>query len=241
MYVYHTVNAGLYFQSELCGLLVDALHGGSHGFSRTPENILEKIEGSTERFATEVHLAFTHLHDDHFNKNLVQHFMKTHPTAKMWVPETWMPDNCLNASLGKARFLTLGRFHLTAFSTIHDGKDFANVPHQSLMVQSAGQQFLICGDAILDIPLARHIQRECPGDIFAVFVNVYQLASEKGLAFLREIRPHSIFLYHLPFAENDTYSYRKIAASVISHLPEELRHTQLLKPMHTVFDCFKTV
>lgn len=235
MYVFHSVNAGLFYQVEDCGLLIDTLHDGGRGFSCTPGNILNQIAAHTNVAAKEIHLAFTHLHDDHFSGKQVRDFMRKYPTAKICVPEMWISGVNSDENIRRTYILDLGRFHLTAFPTVHDGKEYAKVPHQSLMLQAAGQQHLLCGDARLDLSLARHVQRACPGDICAAFVNVYQLASKPGQAFLKAICPRHIFLYHLPFKEDDIFSYRKIAISVIMRLPQELKYVQLLEPMQSIF------
>lgn len=159
--------------------------------------------------AKEIHLTFTHLHDDHFSGKQVRDFMRKYPTAKICMPEMWISGVNLDENIRRTYILDLGRSHLTAFPTVHDGKEYAKVPHQSLMLQASGQQHLICGDALLDLSLARHVQRACPGDICAAFVNVYQLASKPGQAFLKAICPRHIFLYHLPFKEDDIFPIEK--------------------------------
>ena len=189
MYVFHSVNAGLFYQVEDCGLLIDTLHDGGRGFSCTPGNILNQIAAHTNVAAKEIHLTFTHLHDDHFSGKQVRDFMRKYPTAKICMPEMWISGVNLDENIRRTYILDLGRSHLTAFPTVHDGKEYAKVPHQSLMLQASGQQHLICGDALLDLSLARHVQRACPGDICAAFVNVYQLASKPRQAFLQAICP----------------------------------------------------
>lgn len=235
MYVFHTVNAGIYLQEGDYGLLIDALHGGEGGFSRTPNEIMKHISRHTDSLATKIDLAFTHLHGDHFNMERVSDFMDKYPSAEIYAPEMWKSCIYTYESSKRIRDADLGRFHLIAFPTVHDGKEYTRVPHQSLMLRTSDQQQFICGDAALDISLARDIQKNCPGTIKAVFVNLFQLASKDGQAFLKEIRPQHIFLYHLPFLKDDVYAYRKIAEGIIEKLPQELNYIQVLEAMQPVF------
>ncbi len=215
--------------------MIDALHGGEGGFSRTPNEIMKHISRHTDSLATKIDLAFTHLHGDHFNMERVSDFMDKYPSAEIYAPEMWKSGIYTYESSKRIRDADLGRFHLIAFPTVHDGKEYTRVPHQSLMLRTSDQQQFICGDAALDMSLARDIQKNCPGTIKAVFVNLFQLASKDGQAFLKEIRPQHIFLYHLPFLKDDVYAYRKIAEGIIEKLPQELNYIQVLEAMQPVF------
>lgn len=82
MYVFHTVNAGIYLQEGDYGLLIDALHGGEGGFSRTPNEIMKHISRHTDSLAAKIDLAFTHLHGDHFNMERVSDFMDKYPRPR---------------------------------------------------------------------------------------------------------------------------------------------------------------
>lgn len=159
MYVFHTVNAGIYLQEGDYGLLIDALHGGEGGFSRTPNEIMKHISRHTDSLAAKIDLAFTHLHGDHFNMERVSDFMDKYPSAEIYAPEMWKSGIYTYESSKRIRDADLGRFHLIAFPTVHDGKEYTRVPHQSLMLRTSDQQQFICGDAALDISLARDIQK----------------------------------------------------------------------------------
>ena len=214
--IFHTVNAGLYFHNSEHGLLIDGLHLGDGGFSVTPKTLVEQILSHTGLFAKKIDLAFTHLHGDHFDPALVRRFYEKNPDSGIYAPELSMACSSVKNLAGGIDRLWFGDFLLTTFSTTHDGAPFANQPHRSFCLQAEGQQYIICGDAILNQSLAKQMTAFCSETTDAVFINVYQLASPGGLAFLKEIDPQQVFLYHLPFPEEDPYGYRKMAKSIVS-------------------------
>lgn len=74
--------------------MIDALHGGEGGFSRTPNEIMKHISRHTDSLATKIDLAFTHLHGDHFNMERVSDFMDKYPSAEIYAPEMWDQSFC---------------------------------------------------------------------------------------------------------------------------------------------------
>lgn len=233
--IFHTVNAGLYFHNNEHGLLIDGLHRAEGGFSATPPLLVEQLLSHTELFVQNVDLAFTHLHGDHFDPKLVRRFFDCNPRSSIYAPGLPMPCNPPQSlALGIER-LSFGAFLLTTFSTTHDGASFANQPHRSFCLQTEDQQYIICGDAILNPLLAKQMQMFCSRKTNAVFLNVYQIASKSGIAFLQTIASERIFLYHLPFPGDDPYGYRKMAKSIVSRQAEFSEQCiQILEPMHYI-------
>ena len=166
-------------------------------------------------FAGKTDLAFTHLHGDHYDLNLVRRFLQQNPHSTVYLPQPGDEKT--------AQRVQFGRFVLTAFATVHDGAAFAQVPHRSLCLQAENCQLVICGDALVHRLLAEQIQALCGDKTDAVFVNVYQIASKEGQEFLDVLNPEHIFLYHLPFPEEDPCGYRSMAKHVAARLPENLR------------------
>ena len=214
--IFHTVNAGLYFHNIENGLLVDGLHLGDGGFSVTPKALTDQILSHTGIFSKKIDLAFTHLHGDHYDPRLVRRFFDRNPDSSIYAPDLSVAcDSTRNLASGIDR-LHFGSFSLTTFPTIHDGALFADQPHRSFCLQTEGRQYVICGDAILHSSLAKQMLAFCSDKTVAVFLNVYQLASDSGLAFLKLMKPEHIFLYHLPFPDEDPYNYRTMAKSTIA-------------------------
>lgn len=227
MKIFHTVNAGLYICNDEQGLLIDGLHLGSGGFSETPVALLDRLLSHAYPFSGKTDLVFTHLHGDHYDLDLVRRFLQRNPHSSIYLPQ---PGDAKTAQ--RVHF---DRFVLTAFSTVHDGAAFAQVPHRSFCLQAENRQIVICGDGIVHRLLAEQIQALCGDKTDAVFVNVYQLASKEGQEFLNALNPEHIFLYHLPFPEEDPYGYRSMAKNVVARQPENLRQRiRIPEPMSEI-------
>lgn len=181
--IFHTVNAGLYFHNSESGLLIDGLHLGDSGFSATPKALADQILSHTGIFSKKIDLAFTHLHGDHYDPCLVHRFFDHNPDSSIYAPDLSVACSSTRSLASGIDRLCFGEFLLTTFSTTHDGVPFASQPHRSFCLQTEGQQYIICGDAILNLSLAKQMLAFCSHKTDAVFVNVYQLASEGGLAF----------------------------------------------------------
>jgi hypothetical protein len=68
--IFHTVNSGLCFSNAEESLLIDVFHNGKRlGFSPTPEKLIRQMKKHEGMFATAPDLAFTHLHEDHYDPN----------------------------------------------------------------------------------------------------------------------------------------------------------------------------
>ena len=205
IHIFHTVNAGLYIYNREQGILIDGLHLGGGGFSETPAAFLARLFAQEEISAGNLALAFTHLHEDHYNPALVRRFLGRYPASGIYLPN---PEP-------QTEQVYFGDFLLTAFPTVHDGASFKDLPHRSFCLQAEGKQLVICGDGIVDAALAFRMQSLCARKTDAVFVNVYQLASSDGCAFLNTLNPDRIFLYHLPFPEDDSCHYREMARRIV--------------------------
>lgn len=56
----------------------------------------------------------------------------------------------------------------------------------------------------------------------SAFINAYQLSSEGGNKFLQILSPKRIFLYHLPFPDDDQYGYYQMRDRSIRNCPQGL-------------------
>lgn len=215
--IFHTVNAGLYLWNGKSGILVDALHDGTaHGFSATPEQYIHMMERRESFFSQYNDLLFTHGHPDHFDKGLTEKFLSLNPNSLIYGPGI-QESNAEKISIEyNVDLITMKDYQIYSFLTVHDGKMFADYPHRSYLIQSEADRIWISGDAIFDQELAKKVRRICgAGEICGAFVNVYQIENMKGIHFLETLKPQNIYLYHLPFEEDDIYHYHRMAKTVI--------------------------
>lgn len=214
--IFHTVNAGLCVQTKNDAFLIDALHQGQElGFSPVPDEMYRQLQSYDRRPQKKLHLIFTHLHSDHFDPKLVRAFLDKFPETTLYGPGLFQKGIHCTDTMEGVKCLDYGSISLTAFQTLHDGKMYAGVLHNSFLLQADTRQFLICGDARLDLSLAERVKPFCLGAPVAAFANVYQLSSDAGKEFFSKIKPRHIFIYHLPFEQDDIYSYHKTARQLI--------------------------
>ncbi len=220
--IFHTVNAGLYLWNGHSGLLIDSLHAGRDaGFSNTANQYIRMMEKGESFFGKTNDLLFTHTHGDHYDGALVKRFLERYPDSLIYGPG-------LDRSRVQSVLLEKGvwRFQMRnyiiyAFATEHDGKIYADVPHYSYLVQSGRKRVWISGDAILTRPLADKVKGLCGEGCYAAFVMVYQPGSRSGREFLRTFSPEQIYLYHLPYREDDNFHYYRMAEDIMSQCAKE--------------------
>ncbi|MBR3641736.1 MAG: hypothetical protein IKN53_06900 [Oscillibacter sp.] len=227
----YTVNAGLYFRLDDAGLLVDALHRGLDvGFSDTAPLLLRDLRAHEGIFRREIDLVFTHSHPDHFDPVLTDEFSRLYPASRVAVAGEFavgLREEPLAADVQRLRF---GAFEVLAVTTEHQGVDYQIVPHRALILSAAGRRYLICADALLTPALAARFRSLAPSGFDAVFANVYHVGEKTERAALAAIPARQIFLYHLPFPQDDPCDFHHVAASVTASLPADFPPVRVLWP-----------
>jgi hypothetical protein len=221
--VFHTVNSGLFFWDGQQGLLVDGLHSDdADGFSPMPAALCQQLRERSGLFAHLDGLAFTHLHDDHFDPERVRQLM-----AAPGAPVLYAPGLPLNTA--KVRPLEKGAWlaqlpgaELIAADTIHDGAPFREEIHQSFVLRMGGDTVFLAGDADFREEDAPRFLRLAGAPITAGFFNLFQICRPHLRRFIRALAPQRLFLEHLPFYEDDRYGLRANAQRHLKHMPEDL-------------------
>lgn len=221
--IYHTVNAGLYLWNGRSGLMIDALHGGKRtGFSNTPDRYLGMMKRREQFFGQANDLLFTHTHEDHYDEELVNLFLEQNPDSLIYGPGLDRGEVKSLLLIKDICRIKMRDYIIYAFPTEHDGKAYAGVPHYSYLIRSGVQSLWVSGDAVLTPDLADKVREVCPDEqILAAFVMVYQLGSRTGREFLRKLSPENIYLYHLPYKEDDTFHYYRMAEDVTAGCERE--------------------
>lgn len=231
--IFYTVNSGLYLVDNGYGLLVDGLHGDAEGlFSVTPDALAEQVIKWSGPFGHLKGMLFTHLHDDHYDERLVKRLMATPQPPLLYGPGLAASTVASTMQLRDGiHLLQLGGVRVLAMDTVHDGKPFQNEKHQSFLVDFAGEGVFIAGDAVFTGQDACRL-KEAAGDvrIAAGFFNLFQLGRRPLLEFVRELAPKRVFLYHLPFPQDDTHNLAGLAARVIQRVPGDIK-VECLKPL----------
>lgn len=235
--LFHSVNSGLYLWDGSNGLWVDGIHTGQElGWSSMPSFLLKELELHTGFFAHTNGVLFSHFHPDHFSRIGMQTLLNHAPSTRVYGPGLVhgdFPIQQLDRDIYKISFPGI---QVTAFDTIHDGPKHWATVHQSFWIDIGCKSILLPADAVLNLTLAQQIQQVYPRQPDGIFCNVYQLLSPIGRAFLRQLAPRRIFLYHLPRPEDDRYQYRSLIRRTFELMPPELPALELLPQLSWLDD-----
>ena len=215
--IFHTVNSALYFQLDESVLFIDALHAGrDFHMSDTPHAVLEETEKPHGAFSFDTALLFTHLHADHYDKELTGRFLARHPGTRLLSPEERRNWEGRTPEEGVFRF-EHGPFTVHAFATTHQGGQIMQIPHFCYLIEAGAVSYLVCGDARLSEETVEKIKRYTRG-LEAVFLNVYHLNTEKEQRLIRLLAPKRCIIIHLPLPGEDTKGYRAMAREAVESI-----------------------
>ena len=237
---YHSFNAALYAATESSGILIDGIFNGKNvGVSDMDPDVYTMILGKKGIFANLSGLLFTHLHPDHFDADLTSHLLSVYPDLSApglsRLPGTRQPVSRselydLYGTSYAGWTLDTGKEHQIQFEdlsvillpTRHDGDAFKAVPHQSIVISSGSQSWLIVGDAEVNASLAYETSFYAGNSSFTgVFVNPLQVGSPGGKEFLSLLQAQQTYIYHLPLEQDDIFSYARTAHSLCVSLRRE--------------------
>lgn len=214
--IFHSVNSGLYLTDGHSHLLIDSIHRGETvGFSPMPNSpIIPK------------NLLFTHSHPDHFDPQKVSLFVGN--TA------IYCPDYPLNniseiPLMKNLDLIKMDDFLILSLHSIHDCPQFASVPHRSYFIQLDNETIFVAGDAAFQKNDADTFLSLEPNGVDVAFVNLYQIAHTGSQEFLRKINPDRVFLYHLPFPEDDVFQIHTSMRSALKKYPADLPMPVILR------------
>lgn len=231
LYLFHSVNCGLFLWNGRTGLMVDFFHGGrEQGFSDMPPSLHSDFTQGAGLFAHSENILFTHLHPDHF----APQYLPLPPALRsslLYGPTL----SCSNVSprpvVEGAELFELNGYQVLSLHTVHDGPRFRHCPHRAYLIHAEGESIFVAGDTLFSgEDILRGIEGFFHG-LSAAFLNPYQLLSPGGREFLFAATPSRIFLYHLPFAEDDVTFCRSLARQALRQLPAGLPAVEVLPPM----------
>lgn len=232
--IFHSVNSGLYIRSGGSGILIDGIHRGKGiGFSDMPPELMEDMFQARGLFAELSGLLFTHRHHDHFDRELLCRFLSVrgNPLPAIYGTCLELSNVVCKDPPGEPASFDMGNAAVTAVRTVHDGEIYKNDPHRSFLIHIGGESFFIGGDAAPDNGCADVIKDASQSGVTAAFINVYQARSPEARDFLRRLRPERLFLYHLPFPEDDMYGHLMMAKWALRNFPEDLPELEVLRHM----------
>ena len=223
-------NAGVLIECGGTRLLLDGIRRAPFApFLPTPPQILEQMLSGpeTSRWRSVDFLLFSHLHPDHFDEEAVRDYLAGNRVREIFAPE-W-PFAAQGTARANAFALANGGWRvfeiapgiiLRAIGTAHAGEQFASVRNHAYLVATDQARILFVGDG--DYVPEWYLPA---GHVDALFVNPLFLNSRAMPEMVRQHAPKTVYVYHLPAAENDDLQarfYRRVAARGAKKLPEGL-------------------
>lgn len=95
MQIVNVGNAGIYLTDEKQSILIDGLYGVNEFFHDRPQLLLKAASGQTRSFRNIDNLLFTHRHQDHFDSQLVNAYIKNNQVGHVYVPAPASPDGLM--------------------------------------------------------------------------------------------------------------------------------------------------
>lgn len=196
-----------------------------------PDFLAKQLEHKSGIFRNNNEILFTHLHPDHFDRTGLEHLKKgsSHPLIYgPGLPDSNIREEVLNTNIHQ---LVLPSGNVLTKNTMHDGEKWKKDLHQSFLVQRYNETWFVAGDADLTEKDAKEFLPFIKENLQGGFFNLYQLCSEQCRAFIRALPFERIFLYHLPFKQDDQYNYAKLARQIARNTPEGLPEIEILSHM----------
>ncbi len=230
--IYHSVNCGLFFWADDTGLWVDGIHSAhAPGFSPMPPCLSRQLQSHTGFFAQTDGLLFSHVHEDHFCRAGLRIALDVPDPPVVYGPNIAEANAGVKRIAAGRKMISMGAARIFSMKTVHDGDALSEEPHESFLLQLGGEAFFLAGDARLAPEQAEVFRSFGGGRVTAGFFNLYQLSDENGRAFIRGLNPGRVFLYHLPFPEDDCFSFHLQAPAVIRRYPADLPPVEVIPHM----------
>lgn len=220
-----TANTGLLLQYDNQKILLDSLYGKEgHRFSCLPLEVEKEIMDGMGIFSNIDYLVFSHNHADHLSVERLEIYLHKQKIKGLFLPEdlleteedliTLLKEEKIPSVFFSRKFSQNGNFlfghtfRLRAIPMKHQGEIYQNIPHFCFLITCEDQNFLLTADVdfihedfsyFADIPLT------------GIFINPLFFHSKEGQEVIQKIlRPKEIFVYHIPFEQDDILAMRKM-------------------------------
>lgn len=211
-------NAGLLMTYRGTTLMVDGIYGREgHPFSNLSPEVWREMLESEDRFRKVDYLLFTHAHPDHFSPEMTGEFLHHRSVKGIFLPEPHMaaedrlikmlrakktPCVLLSDATEHAAYRIEPEITVRAFRTLHLDRKYRNVPHFCYILTFGDQNILLTADMDYTTETLASIQNV---PIRATFVNPLFFNALSHRKFFKGTLPgQSIFVYHVPFPEDDS-------------------------------------
>ena len=134
-------NAGLYLQSQGCGLLVDAPNREKTLFDGIPQPVVDAMAAGEPPYDALCGMVFTHKHSDHYDKKRVRQLTDSRPNLTVFAT---------NGATPPTGELTIGCYTIRYFTVPHSGAEFAEEYHRTFLISDGIDTIYVAGDSVWD-------------------------------------------------------------------------------------------
>lgn len=203
-----SANAGLAVSFGDARIWVDALHEScAPGFSTIDRQLQVEMCACSAFFNPDA-ILFTHCHGDHFSREMTIAAMQIWPRAQVYLPERHIEGQHLVT--GEEERFSVGNVQVRFLRLIHEGEQYADVPHYSILLSCKGKNLLISGDCRRCDPALAEKLAGLP--IHVAVLDFPWLTRKDGRQYVQQrLRPTCCVGYHLPFAKDDSNGFRESA------------------------------
>ncbi len=211
-------NAGLLMTYRGTTLMIDGIYGREgHPFSNLSPEVWREMLGSEDRFQKVDYLLFTHAHPDHFSPEMTGEFLRHRDVKGLFLPQPHTAEEdqlvetlqarktpcvILSDATEHAAYRIEPEITVRAFRTLHLDRKYRDVPHFCYILTFGDKKILLTADVDYTTETLGSIQ-DLP--IKAAFVNPLFFNALCRRKFFKGTLPgQSIFVYHVPFPEDDS-------------------------------------
>lgn len=204
-----SANAGVAIEIGGRRIWVDALHSKKQkSFSPVTHELQQQMLRSAA-FQRPEFICYTHCHGDHYSESLTDAACALWPDARVLAPE-----GKYAAVTGEEWTVSDNGLSLRFVRLPHEGEQYRDVLHYGLIISYRGCNILIPGDCATGSEALLQAVGDTP--IHLVLLDFPWLALRKGREFvLRHFAQSRVALYHIPFAQDDTWGYREGACRAV--------------------------
>lgn len=210
-------NAGLLVTYQGVSFMIDGIYGREgHPFSNLTPEVWQAMLTGSGHFSKVDYLLFTHAHPDHFSPEMTGEFLRHRTVKGLFLPEPHThseerlletlraqgtPCVQLSGLTDHAAFNIEPGITVRAFRTAHLDPKYRDVPHFCYLLTLGGTNILLTADVDY---VHETLEMLKPYAIDAAFVNPLFFGALCHRKFFRgTLDAQKIFVYHVPFPEDD--------------------------------------
>lgn len=223
--IYFIGNAGVIVEIGKITVMIDGLYRAEkkeYPVSQIPPDVYRDLmDVRKKNLPKPDYIVFSHAHEDHFCAAMLKKYLENHMPGRVFLP---------NASSGAKQCICQPEknVEIQFLRTGHLGKNFQDVIHDCILVKIHNFSLLFTSDVDFFTESLEELKNE---RLDGIFVNPLFFHNEAGQKILKQWRhPFLIFVYHVPFWEDDTYHIQAMVRKDIEKYHLHDRAVLLCRP-----------